>query len=218
MKKLLFTIALATILLTSCSKDDSLEQTELQTMDSVYVLNQFNDSATWETQVLDNSQNAANFAYEDPNISYRTNTTGFYNPSSRNGMTLQWDGTSTIQGFQGRAVFKQTTPNFSLHFNMETECITVDGNMAVYGGIVTQVIELSGDAPIIGVGWHFYFKVIDSNSDESVNHDQIANKTIFASPSSPSLCNAYLPNHIIWSSQGYTDVIEPGFVIVEQLN
>ena len=59
---------------------------------------------------------------------------------------------------------------------------------------------------------------LDSNSDESVNHDQIANKTIFASPSSPSLCNAYLPNHIIWSSQGYTDVIEPGFVIVEQLN
>ena len=218
MKNITLLFALGLILFTSCSKDDSLEQTELQTIDSVYVLNQFNDSATWDSQVLDNSQNGANYSYEDPNITYRAHTKGHYSQPSRDGMTLQWDGTTTIQGFQGRAVFKQATPNFSLHFNMETECITVDGNEAVYGGIITQVIELSGDTPIIGVGWRFYFKVTDNDQGGIVTNDQISNVTLFTSPMSPSLCNVHLPSNSIWSSQGYSEVIDPGYVLVELLN
>ena len=47
--------------------------------------------------------------------------------------------------------------------------------------------------------------------------DQIANCTMFASPMSPSLCNAYLPNNQIWSSEGYADVISPGFVVVKHM-
>ncbi len=92
---------------------------------------------------------------------------------------------------------------------METECVTVNSNEAVYGGTITQVKTLSGDAPNIQVGWRFYFKVIDSRVDQK------SNTTIFASPRSLSLCNEYPPNHPIWSSQGYEEVFSPGFVIVK---
>jgi hypothetical protein len=135
-------------------------------------------------------------------------------------MTITWSGTQTSNGVSGGAEIIQATPNFSFHFGMETECVTVDGKEAVYGGIITQVRSLSGNAPNIGVGWRFYFKVIDNGTGGVpggiIPYDQISNKTIFASPMSPSLCNAYLPNNQMWSSRGYTDVIEPGFVAVNQ--
>jgi hypothetical protein len=80
------------------------------------------------------------------------------------------------------------------------------------------VRSLTGNAPSIGVGWRFYFKVVDNGTGGVpggiIPNDQISNKTIFASPMSPSLCNAYLPNNQMWSSQGNTDVLAPGFVVV----
>ena len=195
------------ILLTGCSKDDSVEQIEEQTVDHVYVLNQFNETSTWETMVLDESLERTDLPNDN------AHTDGYYMPTNRNGMTITWSGTQNQNGTYGRAEFKQITPNFSLHFNLETECVTVYGNEAVYGGRITQVREISGNAPPIGVGWYFYFKVID-NIHERVPLDKIANKTIFATPRAPILCNAYSPNNFIWSRLGYSDVVRPGFVVV----
>jgi hypothetical protein len=208
MKNLTLLFALGLTLLTSCSKDDSLEQTELQTIDSVYVLNQFEGSTTWESMQIDELQNSANLAYSIIDGD-NAHTDGYYVPSSRDAMTITWSGTQTRNGTRGGAEIRQATPNFSFHFVLETECVTVDGNQAVYGGTITQVKSLSGNAPPIGVGWRFYFKVTDSE-----NIDQIANTTIFASPRSISLCNVYLPNNRMWRSQGNTNVIAPGFVEV----
>ncbi len=213
MKNLILTIALGLFLLTACSKEESLEQRELQTTDSVYVLNQFNEASYWDTMVLNESRSSDEYN----SIQRVSITKGHYSPTTRDAMTIEWTGTQTELGSTGRAVIKQSTPNFSFHFNLETECVRVDGNKAVYGGVITQVRELSGDAPDIGEGFRIYFNVIDSNSGGSIYYDQIANKTIFASPSSPSLCNAYLPNDNIWSSQGFSDVLQPGFVKVERI-
>jgi hypothetical protein len=209
MKNLTLLFALGLILLTSCSKDDSLEQTELQTIDSVYVLNQFEGSTTWESMQIDELQNSANLAYSIIDGD-NAHTDGYYVPSSRDAMTITWSGTQTRNGTRGGAEIRQATPNFSFHFVLETECVTVKGNQAVYGGTITQVKSLNGNTPSIGVGWRFYFKVTDSES-----FDQIANTTIFASPMSPSLCNAYLPNNQMWTSQGNTNVLAPGFVVVK---
>ena len=52
MKNLIFLIALVFILFTSCSKDESIEQAELQTSDTVYIFNQHNETSSWDTMVF----------------------------------------------------------------------------------------------------------------------------------------------------------------------
>ena len=219
MKNSILLVALGLILLTGCSKDDSVvqieEQIEEQKTNTVYVLNQINETATWETMVLDENQGRT----DQPGPTTMTaHTEGFYKSLSRDGMTITWTGSQNENGTIGIAEIKQTTPNFSIHFNLKTECVTVHGNQAVYGGRITQVREISGNGPQIGEGWYFYFKVIDNNHERSVPLDKIANRTIFASPMAPTLCNVYSPNNFIWSSQGYATVVTPGFVVVGNLS
>ncbi len=217
MKNLILPIAIGIVLLTACSKDESLEQTELQTTDSVYILNHFDETSNLETMVLDSPQNGVNYASE-LNISYRDHTDGLFMSAPQYGMTLQWTGTQTEHGPSGSAEFKQITPYINLHFKMKTECISIEGNEAVYGGTITQVISATGNAPIIEEGWRYYFKVID-NVERGlpggiVPNDQLSNRSIFAPPGIQLLCNGYPPSSYIWSSLGYTEVLEPGFVKV----
>lgn len=213
MKKFTLLFALGLTLFTSCTKDESYQTIEEQTVDSVYVLNQFEGASNWETIIPDETQNAAHRTYLI-NDGENAHTDGYYVPSSRDAMTITWSGTQTTNGVRGGAEIRQTTPNFSFHFVLETECVMVDGNQAVYGGTITQVRSLAGNAPTIDVGWRFYFKVIDQDGTNRSDTDQIANTTLFASPRSPSLCGVYMPNDRRWSSQGYTVVNRPGFVIV----
>jgi hypothetical protein len=218
MKNVTLLFVLGVTLFTSCTKEESYQPLEEQTIDSVYVLNQFEGSSAWETMLVDELQNTAARTYSI-NDAENAQTNGYYAPNSRDAMTITWSGTQTRTGARGGAEIRQTTPNFSFHFILETECVTVNGNQAVYGGTITQVKSLSGNAPNIGVGWRFYFKVTDALADRTPGfpsrYDQIANTTIFASPMSPSLCNVYLPNNQMWSSQGNTNVISPGFVVVK---
>jgi hypothetical protein len=218
MKNVTLLFALGLILLTGCTKDESYEQIEEQTIDSVYVLNQLEGSSTWETMLVDELQNTAARTYST-NDGENAHTDGYYTPSSRDAMTITWSGTQNRNGALGSAEIRQSTPNFSFHFVLKTECVTVDGNQAVYGGTITQVRTLTGNAPLIGIGWKFYFKVTDNVEDRrpvnAARYDQISNSTIFTTPNSLSLCNVYLPNNQMWSSQGNTNVISPGFVVVK---
>lgn len=205
MKNSIFLIALTAIILTSCSKDESVEQFEEQNIDSVYVLNQFGETSYWDTMEVDEQARSTDYTTNN-----NVHTEGYYQPSSQNGMTISWSGTQTHNRARGRADLKQTSPNINFHFVLETECVMVNGNQAVYGGTITQVKALSGDVPNLDIGWRIYFKVIDSG----LENDQIANTIIFASPRSISLCNVYPPTKEIWSTQGYSDVVTPGFVVV----
>ena len=212
MKNLTLLFALGLILVAGCTKDESYKQIEEETINSVFVLNQLDGSSSWETMPTHELQNSANRTYFKNNGN-DAHTNGYYAPASRDAMTITWSGTQTINGGHGMASIQQSTPNFSFDLVLETECVTADGNQAVYGGTITQIKALAGNTPPIGVGWRFYFKVIDSE-----HMDQIANCTMFASPMSPSLCNAYLPNNQIWSSQGYTEVMPPGYVVVKNIS
>ena len=211
MKNLILPIALATILLTSCSKDDSTELIEEQNIQSVIVLKQTNDYSYWNSMDLNVSERSSNYSN---NITVETN--GYYQPISRNGMHIKWTGNQNEIGIQGRAELKQESPNSSFHFKLVTECVTVNGNEAVYGGIITQVLALSGETPNISEGWKFYFKVIDGHmgNDQHIPYDKIATTTLFAPPTSPALCDVFLNDNSNISSQEYTVVTQPGFVEV----
>ena len=212
MKNLIFTIAAGLILLTGCSKDDSVEQFEEQTNDIVYVSKQYNGNSIWETMEIDVKDNNP-YSNTADTRGYGF-TSGLYNPPNRNPLLITWNGTKDESGYNGSAEIQMTTPSYSFHFIMETECITVIDNVAMYGGLITHVVEVSGDPPF-GIYWRFYFKVIDNTIVVHSGIDKISSMRIFASPMSPSLCNVYPPNHPIWSSHGYDEVHEPGFVIVE---
>ncbi len=213
MKNLTLLFALGFILLTSCSKEESVEQFEEQTNDIVYVSKQYQGKSIWETMEIDVKDNNPYSNTTDPRGYGFTN--GLYNPPNRNPLLITWNGTRDANGSRGSAEIQMTTPSYSFHFIMETECVTVIDNVAMYGGLITQVVEVTGDPPPFGIFWRFYFKVIDNANEGLSGIDKISSMRIFASPRSMSLCNVYPPNHRIWSSQGYDEVHKPGFVVVD---
>ena len=211
MKNLILLMTAGLILLTGCSKDESFEPIEEQTNDLVYVLEQHGNTSTFRT-----------ITPEGANLTLITDKDGFgetfglYSPYTRDQRLLSWSGFTDETGTYGTAEYYFSLPEYTLHFVMQAECIVVEGNKAMYGGIITEVIERSWNAPEITENWRFYFKVIDNEQRQFSSHiyDQISNTMIFASPRSMSLCNIYPPGHRIWSSEGYQDVHEPGFVEV----
>lgn len=213
MKNLILTLTAGLFLLTGCSKDESFEQMEEQTIDSIYILNQIDGMTTIETTSID-LQTGTDFTYTTDNGNGNGQTTGAYISMNRNANTISWSGFTDETGSYGNAEVLLSSPGYSLRLQMVTECVTVDGNEAVYGGIVTQVLDSSGNPPPFTVNWRFYFKVIDTEQSGGISYDLISNTRIFASPMSPSLCNTYLPDNRIWSSQGHENVRQPGFVEV----
>ena len=210
MKNLFLTMTAGLILLTGCSKEESYEPVEEQTIDTVYVLKQIDGTTTMETIQLD-GQTGVDYTYTEDNPNENGFTNGLYRSTSRETTVISWSGFTDETGNYGNAALQMSTPSYSLHFMLETECVRVDGDAAVYGGIITRVVQSSGNPPSFGVNWRFYFKVIDSEQGRDINYDQISNTMFFASPRSMSLCDVYLPGHKIWSSQPYADVLEPAY-------
>jgi hypothetical protein len=141
-------------------------------------------------------------------------TAGHYESSTIRARTiLSWSGSQSNGSARGSAEIKMTGLDYSFKFAMETECVTVNGNEAVYGGIITEITALSGKPPYFEIGWRFYFKVVDYQRGAH-QFDKISNMMIFASPMSPPICGVSGPSNQIWSSQGYSEVQRPGFVEV----
>lgn len=213
MKNLLLTTAAALLLLTACSKEETFEPRQEQMEDTVYVLNQ-TDRITWEKTSLGLQQTGSNFTYSTDDPFRSVHTSGEFVSTSRNTNTITWSGTEHEGRIHGSAELLLSTPGYSLGLRLATECVMVEGNEAVYGGIVTEVLERSGNPPPFGVNWRFYFKVIDTGEGSSIGYDQISNTQIFAQPRSSSMCNVLLPGNSIWSNEGYEAVLAPGFVKV----
>lgn len=215
--KNLTVLIVGVLLLTGCSNDDSIQPFEEQTSNAIYTLNQFETNAVWETIPFDelNSMTSNSYTPNAANTTTGVYTYGHYQSISKDGITITWSGAQNPDGSYGEAELIQETPNFSFRFLLKTECIMVEGNQVVYGGTITNVAELTGNAPNIGVGWRFYFKAVDSSGQNRYRTpDLIADKTFFASPKSISLCNVYTPNSSFWSSARYTKVTYPGYVVV----
>ena len=227
MKNSTLVVVISLIFITGCHKDDSLEQIDFQkttpdtrwecTKSPVYSFNQTYGKIIWNAVLLDNwNSNYLGGVQKGPiNLNGTINNTkGYYQPNSANGMTIKWIGTQNEKNTTGRADLKQSSPNINFHIVLETECIVVKANEAVYGGTITQIKELSGNGPNLSVGWRFYFKVIDNGSSENTPLDQVSNIYIFSSPSAPSLCGDSITSDSIWDTNGYSEVFSPGFVLI----
>jgi len=213
MKNLFLTTAAALFLLTACSTDESFEQVDEQTTDVIYVLEQNKEQGTFTTMEINNYQGGVNFTKTTDNNELG-HTSGLYQPLYMDPVILSWSANQDETGTYGNAELQISRTNYNIHVVMQTECITVDGDTAMFGGIITEVLELSGDTPPLTSNWRFYFQVKDNAIGNGMGADQISNTSIFASPRTPSLCNVYPPNHRIWTDSGSVDVQNPGFVEV----
>ena len=209
MKNLFLLIAIGLIILTGCSKEDAVVPIEEQGINSIYVLNQLDETITWQPIQMNDNQERSGTSW-----SSTAQTNGYYESNNGDGITITWDGSQDGNVMSGSAKVLQITSNFNFHFEMETACVTVEGNEAVYGGRISRVLDALGLNVSIQPGWYFYFKVIDFNMVESVPVDLIANNIVFASPNQPLLCNIYSPTDAFWSSAGYTTMISPSFAQV----
>ncbi|MBT8276789.1 MAG: hypothetical protein KJO39_11635 [Bacteroidia bacterium] len=218
MKNLFLAILSGLILLTACSKDESFEPIDEQSNEVVYVFDQNMDVADFSNVTIDKIQEISNNRGPGYNEGF-AHSSGFYKPQCKDPMILSWFANLDDTGCHGTAELQIIRPNFTMHLAMETECINAEGNKAVYGAIITEVIEISGNIPPITEMWRLYFEVTDNYQMGSggFDHDQISNRLILASPRSVSLCNVYPPNHPMWSSEGHSDVMSPGFVKVTDL-
>jgi len=213
MKNLFLTTVAALFLLTACSKDESFEPLEKQMNEKVYVLDQNKEQAEIRAMNVNNSQGGINFTKTTDNRNYGF-TSGLYQPLFMDPVILSWSGSQDETGTFGTAELLISRANFTIHVVMEAECITVKGDTAMYGAIITNVIEVSGDAPPLTANWRYYFQVKDNLQGSGIGSDQISNISIFASPRTTSLCNVYPPKHSIWYENGHSDVLNPGFVEV----
>ncbi len=122
---------------------------------------------------------------------------------------ISWSGTENNGGTHGSAELYKSSSSGVFHFIFETECIMADGNEAVYGGTITEIIEKTGGGPPIQVGWHYYFKVIDNGQGANAPADLYGNLLV-ASPN--SLCGVWTPDFFFWDLVGTSPVNAPGSV------
>ena len=86
--------ALGLTLFTSCTKDESYQPIEEQTIDSVYVLKQFLGSTTWEAILMNELQKPTVAHFIDYKDSHRTY--GYYVPALQDAMTITSAGSQTF--------------------------------------------------------------------------------------------------------------------------
>lgn len=216
MKNLFLTTAAALFLLTACSKDESFETVEIenQTNEKVYVLDQSKAESNFTPlNSVNNSEGGVNFSRRTDNSEYGF-TSGLYQPLYMDPTSLSWSGSRDESGSFGTVELQINRTNYNIHIVLEAECISVDGDTAMYGATIIDVIEVSGDTPPLTVMWRMYFQVKDNDNGNGIGFDQISNTLIFASPRSVSLCNIYPPKHGVWNTNGHANVQSPGFVEV----
>lgn len=148
-------MSLGLFLFTSCSKEDSPDQITEQTADSVYVFNLDGNSQAWETMTIDDLPSKTDVTTNRVNGNSAHAHGDFPN--------VVFSGTENNGGTHGTATLNLGPWGFAL----ETACIRVEGNEAIYDGIVTETT-----GPPFFVGWHMVFKVIDNGQGNNASADQ----------------------------------------------
>lgn len=183
MKKLIIAMVLGSVILTGCSKEQATDQIEDQTADSVYVLKQSNNGMVWEAMEVEASNNNP-IENGDNSRSQSTHTHGEYTGFG-GGTTITFSGTQNNGGAHGSAEVRQVSGPFEAHYILETTSVVVDGNEAIYGGVITDVLVNTFPSPPPpppgvpappcnpnSVGNYVYFTVFDNGQGANAPTDQ----------------------------------------------
>jgi hypothetical protein len=138
MKKLIILMTFGFLLLTGCSKEETTDQIPEQTTDMVYVLKQSNGTVAWEAMEVNLLKNNSS-GDENTNRSNSAHAHGNYTAYGGS-TTITFSGTENNGGTHGSAEFRQVAGPYEVHLIMETASVAVNGNEAIYGGIITEVI------------------------------------------------------------------------------
>lgn len=207
MKKIVLSMSIGLLLLGGCSEENLVTQIEEQTGDLVYIFNINSENPVWEAIILDeleSTQSISNYVSTRENNGNSVHTHGDLGP-----IIQEWSGTQNNGGVHGSASlllfgFSEVT--------METECVMVEDNEAVYGGTITEISPPFG--PPFEIGAIFYFKVIDNGQGNNAPADQYNPIIIIAPVGSPSGCGVFTPSYFVWDFVPNLDVPEPGSVKV----
>ena len=212
MKKLIFLSVFSLALLFGCNKEESaltIESLDAQKQGefSTWILNLDGESPVWEVTTIREQQSHSDSVIPKANGN-SVHTHGDYATAS---YSLSWSGTQNNGGAHGSAYFEQTFGPTTVQVTMETECIMVEGNEAVYGGTFTKVSSNNPLPPgLFDVGNHMYFKVIDNGQGKNASPDQRTSLAITSSSS--TRCDIYTPGHPFWATISIVDIEEPGSV------
>ncbi len=217
MKKIVLSMSIGLLLLGGCSEENLVTQIEEQTGDLVYVFNSNSENPVWEAIILDelestqsisldeleSTQSISNYALTEHNNENSAHTHGDLGP-----IIQEWSGTQNNGGVHGSASlllfgFSEVT--------METECVMVEDNEAVYGGTITEISPPFGPFQIGAV---IYFKVIDNGQGNNAPADQINPISLIVPVGEPSQCDVFTPSFFLWDVLPNDDVPEPGSVKV----
>lgn len=166
------------LLFTACSKEEDNNQNAEQAVDSVLVLKENNGTLVWETMEVKNSTN------ENQGRANSAHTHGDYTGFG-GGVTISFSGTENNGGAHGSAEVRQESGPFVAHYLLETTSVVVEGNYAIYGGIITEVLVNSFPPPPPpppgapappcspnSVGNYVYFTVYDNGQGSNAPADQ----------------------------------------------
>lgn len=202
MKKTVLFMSIGLLLVTGCSKEEFSNKMEESNAELNFVFKLDGNSSNWEEispGEAPSNQNSLSIATTKANNGNSVHAHGSF-PG------VVFSGTQNNGGAHGSA-----TVNLDpFIFTLETECVMVEGNEAVYGG---TIIERDGPQPPPGapfnVGDHIYFKIIDNGQGNNADPDQFNGIISF---SEESQCGVWNPSKIRWQEFLDFDVEEPGSV------
>jgi hypothetical protein len=199
MNQKLFLLALVPLLIFQGCSDDEMSPKMEETGSYLYRIDGGN--STWEYLTSEET-------VTPPIVQMRNGNSAHTHGDFDLGATIaDWSGTQNNGGTHGSATLTIQTRTFTL----ETECVMVEGNEAVYGGTITA-IEGFGFPPI-DVGDIAYFKVFDNGQSNNAPADQLNGLVRF---SKVSRCDIWTPGSAAWPNElfpGYSliiDIPEPG--------
>lgn len=210
MNKLIPLMALALLVLVGCAKEETIPtMADHQQVEEsgAFVLSLEGDNPVWEYVTLEEPVTSS--------VSWRENEGNsghMHGEIIYGGISMAvFSGTQNNGGAHGSATLNIRGRNFTL----ETECVMVEGNEAVYGGIITA---LDPGFPNFQVGDRAYFKVFDNGQGNNAPADQFWGGFRFST--SGSQCGIWTPGSTAWPELLFgfipmiLDIEEPGSVKV----